>query len=68
MIRRIAYANDDWTRTADVVPLPTGKGWRVWLGNLAESEHSHRDARTMTQCQAWARQWVRENAGRRDAQ
>lgn len=58
MIRRITYANDDWTRTADVVPMPTGKGWRVWLGNLAEAEYSHRDHHTMTRCQAWARQWV----------
>lgn len=63
MIRRICYANDDWTRTADVSPLGDGNGWVVWLGDKARNDAGRHTVRTMTQAQGIARAWV---SGRRE--
>lgn len=60
MIKRIVYADDDWTRTADVVPDRLLGGWKVWLGYRAQQDSASREARTMQQAQAIARRWITE--------
>lgn len=58
MIRRIEYANGDWTRTAVIVAHDGPNGWCVMFGDRATANASVEYCRTLTQCQALARQWV----------
>ncbi|MCC6650665.1 MAG: hypothetical protein IT348_05910 [Candidatus Eisenbacteria bacterium] len=59
MIRRIEYANEGYTRTAVIVPHDGPRKWCVMLGDRATASARVQYAQTMTQCQAWARAWMK---------
>lgn len=61
MIRRIEYANADYSRTAVIVPHDGPNGWCVMLGDRARASAHVKYAPTMTKCQAWARAWMAES-------
>lgn len=62
MIQRIEYANSTHTRTAAVVKHAGPRGWALSCGNRASSAVYVTYHRTMTEAQARARIWCREEA------